>query len=570
VLSNVNKRTADSHRYDIVNYLTRTETIPFIASAPQLELSALSKVEEVAREALRGSFLVFVGNTCSTLILVLTSIAMARLLGPSGYGLYSVTLIVPSLMLLFTDFGVDAALVRFVARLRAEGGSAGDIVRAGVLFKLASSASMSLLALLLADALASQLLSRPGAGQLVRIASLSIVGSALVTTSNNAFAGLDRMDRLALVSVAQALTKASLVIALIALGLGVTGALAGHVSSTLVAGSLGAAMAFLLCGQRGRGSGEGGISGSALASMLRYGLPLYASTLIAGLLGQYQSLVLARLTSDAEVGNYTVAVAFSAAVALLTTPISTALFPAFSKVSPRGDEPELRSLFSNSLRYTLLLVIPAAAFIATNSRPLVALFYGSSYAQAPLYLSLYSITFVIGGFSLVLSNLFNGTGRTDMALRATLIHLPFLLVLAPALTWLFRVQGFICALLASSVPPLAYLALAAKEEYGLGFSLRHLARTCAASLLSSLPTMALSFSLPCSRPELVVLEAAVFVLTYMTLAPVVGAVGEADIVNLRSVTKGLRVIGPLANLALSYEERMISLTGRSTDRRGAT
>lgn len=529
----------------------------------------MSKIEEVAREALRGSFFVFIGNTFSTLILVVTSIAMARLLGPSGYGLYSVTLIVPSLMLLFTDFGVDAALVRFVSRLRSEcnSDSVYGIVKTGVLFKMASSTSMTLLAFMLADILASQVLNRSGTGQLIRAASLYVLGGSLVATSNNILAGLDKMDRFALVSIVQAIVKASLALALIALGFGVVGALAGHVSGSLAAGFIGIAMAFGLSGLRGKGNiGEGG-SYSTLKSMLRYGLPLYASTLTAGLLGQYQSVVLARLTSDVEVGNYTVAAAFSSAVALLTTPISTALFPAFSKVSPNKHESELRSLFSNSLRYTLFLVIPAATFIATNSQPLVALFYGSSYAQAPLYLSIYSIIFIIGGFSLVLSSLFNGIGRTDMSLKATLIHLPFLLVLAPALTWLFRVQGFICALLTSSMPSLTYSAFTAKEDYGLGFDLRHLTKVCAASLLSSLPAIALSFLSSGSRPEVVVLEAALFGLTYMTLTPVIGAISEVDIVNLRSVTKGLRVIGPLANLALSYEEKIISLMGRSIDKR---
>ncbi len=59
-------------------------------------------------------------ETSSTIILAIASIMIARLLGPSDYGLYSIALIIPSLMLMFTDFGVDSALTKFSAQYKAE------------------------------------------------------------------------------------------------------------------------------------------------------------------------------------------------------------------------------------------------------------------------------------------------------------------------------------------------------------------------------------------------------------------------------------------------------------------
>jgi len=54
-------------------------------------------------------------------ILAIGSIIPARLLGPENYGLFSPSLVVPSILVGFLDLDVRSALVRFSAKFRAEG-----------------------------------------------------------------------------------------------------------------------------------------------------------------------------------------------------------------------------------------------------------------------------------------------------------------------------------------------------------------------------------------------------------------------------------------------------------------
>lgn len=521
----------------------------------------LSKAMRVAREAAKGSLHIFAGNTSSTIILAVASITIARLLGPSNYGLYSVALIAPSLMLLFTDFGVNPALVRFTAKLRSEGKSEsiGSLIRAGLHFQLATSLLMFLLIFLFADSLATHLLNRPDIGFLIRLASIAIVGNGFIAASSSIFNGLDKMDRTALILITRAIVKAILAPILIVLGLSVFGALTGHILGCLVAGAIGAVMIARISKLPRYGSDEDPGFIPSLTLMVKYGIPLYTSTLIAGLLSQYKSIILAWLTSNTEIGNYTIATTFSAAITLLTTPISTALFPAFSKLNPKSEKRSLQSLFSNSLRYTLLLIIPASTFIAVSSKELVSVFYGPSYSEAPPYLTLYSITFLYTAFSLVLGGFFNGIGRTDISLRATLIQLPSTLLLAPALTWLYKVPGFICSLIISGTPSLAYLAFTAHSKYGLEFDSINIMKICMASLLSSTPTLILTLYLPQSQLIKLILAAATFSLAYLTSAPIIGAIKLEDINNLTLITEDIKPISKLSRIAISYEKHILSL-----------
>ena len=99
------------------------------------------KVVEVAEVGVRGGLFLFTGGTVATVVSAFASIVITRFLGPDGYGLYSVCLIVPGLFLLFADFGVNSALVKYLAQFRVEEEKSrvASLIRNGFLFKLLTS-----------------------------------------------------------------------------------------------------------------------------------------------------------------------------------------------------------------------------------------------------------------------------------------------------------------------------------------------------------------------------------------------------------------------------------------------
>ena len=75
------------------------------------------------------------------MIFAIGAIVVARLLGPLNYGLYTLTVTIPPLLVALADVGMNYALVRLPARLRAEGehGRANRLIRLGFILKLAIS-----------------------------------------------------------------------------------------------------------------------------------------------------------------------------------------------------------------------------------------------------------------------------------------------------------------------------------------------------------------------------------------------------------------------------------------------
>ena len=141
----------------------------------------MDDVGDGAAVFVRGSFALFVGSFVSLFVMAAGSILVARMLSPSDYGLYGVSLILPDLFLLFSGWGIDSALIRFLARYRAEGdrGMIRVLERVALLFKFGVGGVLSLALFLSADFLAAVLLRRPGAGGLVRLASLLVLFQSL-------------------------------------------------------------------------------------------------------------------------------------------------------------------------------------------------------------------------------------------------------------------------------------------------------------------------------------------------------------------------------------------------------
>ncbi|MBC7113080.1 MAG: oligosaccharide flippase family protein [Candidatus Methanomethyliales bacterium] len=62
---------------------------------------------EVATDSARGGFWLFLSEFVSTVFLAVGSILIARLLGPSNYGVYSITLSAPIIIVSVIGLGIN-------------------------------------------------------------------------------------------------------------------------------------------------------------------------------------------------------------------------------------------------------------------------------------------------------------------------------------------------------------------------------------------------------------------------------------------------------------------------------
>jgi O-antigen/teichoic acid export membrane protein len=269
---------------------------------------------------------------------------------------------------------------------------------------------------------------------------LVIAGAEDVDATNNIFIGQDLMHYSAGVQILQATLKGALAPALVFLGLGISGAIWGYVLALVVAGLTGAALLFTRdVRSSGRTTNQASME---LRTLLGYGLPLYAASILSVFLTQYQNIVLAHFASNVEVGNFGATWNFNTFMTILIYPITTVMFPMFSKMDPKDQRSDLARGFVLAVKYTSLLMIPASVAVMVFSRNLICLTYGSGYALAPQYLVLLSALYLLTAISyLVIGNFLSGIADTGTVLKMSVVTLAVYLPLGPVLATLWGPFG---------------------------------------------------------------------------------------------------------------------------------
>jgi len=252
------------------------------------------------------------------------------------------------------------------------------------------------------------------------------------------------------------------------------------------------------------------------------------------LYGQLQYILLANFVPTPEIGNYSAAINLTSILTVTAFPVSMALLPAFSKLKPQSQE--LKTFFSLSVKYFSMLITPVSLAVTILSRNLVNLFYGRAYQSAPLYLALSAILYLFVGLGYgVTINLLNGTGKTKLTLRAYVVYLIVFAAAAPSLTWRSGVLGLIAANLLAYLTLTIYSLLLARREFNVKINFNEQVRIYLASALSALPTLALLYLSPLTNFPNLVIGAALYLLAYLTLTPILSAISLQDIQNLKQI-----------------------------------
>jgi O-antigen/teichoic acid export membrane protein len=315
-------------------------------------------LSKTAEALARNSFFLVFGSAIANVILAVGTIIAGRLLGPELYGQYSIILIVPQLLFLFTDLGINQGIIEFATKLRVNGeySKIPSMINCGLFIRFLIGVLLSLALYVFADSFASIVLNRADFSSYLRLMSLVILFQVVYSVAVSAFISLDRAEYSALTTAIDAIVKTSFTIGLILIGLNVSGALLGTIIGYAVAGICGIVLLrFVL--PKGQPSVKTHALKGNVKTLMQYGAPLYIVWLLIGIVPLYQNLILANFTTDVYVGNFKAASNFAVLMTVLSIPITNALLSAFSRFESVHEE-GVKLFFKRANKYTALIVFP--------------------------------------------------------------------------------------------------------------------------------------------------------------------------------------------------------------------
>ena len=504
----------------------------------------MSKAAAMAKVSVKGSFHLFWGLVVSSVISAVGTVIIARVLSPSEYGLYTIALVAPSLIATFRDWGINSAMVKYTSQYNAENKPADvkNILAAGLVFETILGLALSILSFLLSGFLATTVYQRPAIVPLIQIASFTILTGALMSAVQAAFTGMEKLAPNSLTLVCQSAIKTVLVLGLVILGLGAYGATVGTTTASLIAGLIGVLLMWTIYKDLPKPiKGDDGLRiAENIRVMFRYGLPLSLSSILSGFLAQFYSFLIPIYATDLMIGNYSVATNFIVLITFFATPITTMMFPAFSKLDPQKENETLQNVFQYSVRYSALIVVPVATAIMVLAQPAVSTLFGDKYSEAPLFLSLLAITYLYVAFgSLSTGNLINSQGETKLNLKLTLITLAIGFTLSLILIPQFGITGLIATMLTAGLPSLMISLRWIGKHYTVTVDWTSSAKIILSSSVAAAAAYTLMSLLGFSSWIELVIGLAIFLLTFLLSILLTRAIDKSDMDNLKEMTREL-------------------------------
>jgi O-antigen/teichoic acid export membrane protein len=527
----------------------------------------MEKALEMGRISATGGLQLFTGRAVYTAILAVGTLILGLLISEGDYGLYAIALIPATTLLLFQDWGVGAAMTRYCAHHRSAGneGELRRIIVSGLAFEATTGLALTLLSLSIADLVASTIFGKPESAFLIALASVSIMATSFSSAAQSIFNGFERMGLTSLTLIFQAVTQCALAPLLVYFGYGALGAIIGYAAASIVAGIGAGAMLYFRILRKLRPNRQSkSARPETLKPMLNYGIPLALATILSGTLTQFCSFMVASYTDVVMIGNLRISTNFAVLLTFFTIPIATVLFPAFSKLDAEKEKQLLRTVFTSSVKYTALFLMPATLIMMIMSKPMISTLYGEKWLLAPPFLALgivANLFVAIGSLSYI--SLLQALGETKMLLKLNIIPLIIGIPLAFLLIPTFGVPGSILVSIIAGTPSTLAGLYWTWKRYGVKADLQGSARISMASALAAAGAYLFLNVFAGAEWIRLLSGTAIFLVLYLVIAPLVGAINQADTHNLRTMFSGFGLLSQLLGIPLLFVEQIL----RARDKR---
>lgn len=335
---------------------------------------------ELMQRLASGAFWTLLGNLISRFLSVAAMIVLARLLGTSEFGEFSVLQSTLLTLQTLSGLGLGWAATRYVAKYKLT-----DLERVGRVSYFSENAALiagcvcALILIFGADWVAEHVLEAQHLASLLKIISFSIALSATLGVKNGILMGLGKFRWLAYFNVFSGCWTFLLVVG--------GGWFFGLLGAALAL-ALAAALDFFLMSFISRRAFQSeGISKtrqgawSERAMFWEFGLPAVIGGGVFQLAIWFSSVLLVRQPSGySEMGFYAAANQWFSALMFLPTIISQAAVPLISERLGVGDFGNVKRIFTNSLIANSSIVF-GVVFLGSLFSPWIMGLYGPSYAD---------------------------------------------------------------------------------------------------------------------------------------------------------------------------------------------
>jgi O-antigen/teichoic acid export membrane protein len=357
------------------------------------------------------------------------TIFLVRKLGSDDYGVLALATGIAAIVVLLSDLGISQATARFVAENVEQPETVRHFVREALLLKLVAALAASGLLALLAEPIADAY----GIAELttaLRVVAIAVFGQSMMFLGFAFYEATAKNEGALLLAMVESFTETSTSIALVVLGGGVTGAIAGRAAGYMAAGVLAIWLVTRAVGLRARPSLPR--PGGHARTIFNYALSLSVIDGVMTLFARLDVLLIGAYLGAGPAGVFEAPLRLTTTLQYVGTSIASGFAPRLANAAGEGDPEEV---FRVGLRWLIVFQCFATVLVVVWATPIVALTLGPGFGESADVLRALGPYVFLAGLAALLTMGVNYVGearkRVPIAILAVLVNLAVDVVLIP-------------------------------------------------------------------------------------------------------------------------------------------
>lgn len=333
----------------------------------------------------------FVGNVARIFLIYGLTIILTRNLGPNDYGLWTLTLSLQSIFMLFVLLGMPKALYRFIAYYQgsSEWGKTKSLIVETFFSSILLSIIITIILLIVPTSRLDGVFHEPGIGRLVHVTAFEIPFLALLTLISSCYIGFKKVRYQVFIETI-GLPLVQMVIALLIFGkvnweANVMTWAWAHVSTLFVI-----SLTSLWLFRRKIWPSLQNVYRVPLehAAIISYVWPLALNTVLILGASQIDFILLGLFGSARDIGVYRVYLYFVMPLQIVLASFARIYQPVVTELIAQRGLAEAASVFKRVARWTLQINLFIALSIIVLSEKLIPSLFGEEYWVVPITLSI--------------------------------------------------------------------------------------------------------------------------------------------------------------------------------------
>jgi O-antigen/teichoic acid export membrane protein len=520
-----------------------------------------TKTASVASFMVFGKFIVF-------LISGITFILVARLLGPSVYGIYTLAFAFSSFFSVVADIGVNTTVSKFIAEYIAKknkkeldkvvSNSYYSILITGIIF--------TIIAFSMSGFIASHVLNNAGQTYILQIVSLCILGALLFNVSYSTLVGFGNGSYVAIIVVIQSIFQSAVSLYFVVAGFGALGPILG-----LLVGYLMSVLATLFIIRKKLMVNFVKPSISYIKDLLTFSYAIAVYNGLRGFINNLGPILLAVYATTTIVGNFGVAIKITALISDIASILGAASLPMFAyTLSTKNIGKSIGKFYNYAAYSTFLVAVPILLYLSILSKEFSYTVFSAKYAIAPMYISIMSLGVLLWVLATYTNMLLLGANKVKEIMKYSIIIAVIELIVLFTVVPKFGGIALVLELyILSPTLIILFMSRAVRKYLDTRLEVFRLIRVVIAGVISVAFLVPVIILLKGDYIPILIVGALEQMIVYPIMIGLTGATNMNDINVIREITKKVPIVNKVIPVFAAYAEHFIKLKNKFQPNYGA-